>query len=46
MDDIKYKIMQYGYYDDQHNYNVVLNVDYLKKLFEADNILLEEQGHK
>lgn len=39
-------ILQYSFYDEQHKLNVVINTDYLKDLFEADNILLEEIGHR
>lgn len=43
---LKELILQYSFYDEQHKLNVVINTDYLKNLFEADNILLEEIGHR
>ncbi len=43
---LKELILQYSFYDEQHKLNVVINTDYLKDLFEADNILLEEIGHR
>lgn len=39
----KYDILEYGYYDENHNYIAKLNTDKLKELFEADEIILEEQ---
>lgn len=42
----KSDIFQYTFYDDNHKLNVVLNVDYIKKLFSADNVLLEDNEHK
>ena len=42
----KADLMQYGFYDDSHNYTIVLNQAYLKELFNADVILLEEYEHK
>lgn len=43
---LKELILQYSFYDEQHKLNVVINTDYLKDLFEADNILLEEISHR
>lgn len=43
---LKELILQYSFYDEQHKLNVVINTDYLKDLFEADNILLEEIGYR
>lgn len=43
---LKELILQYSFYDEQHKLNVVINTDYLKDLFEANNILLEEIGHR
>lgn len=43
---LKELILQYSFYDEQHKLNVVINTDYLKDLFKADNILLEEIGHR
>lgn len=42
----KSDIFQYTFYDDSHKLNVVLNVDYIKKLFGADIVLLEDNEHK
>lgn len=39
-------ILDYSFYDDQHKLNVVINKEYLKKLFNADIILLDEKTHK
>lgn len=43
---LKELILQYSFYHEQHKLNVVINTDYLKDLFEADNILLEEISHR
>lgn len=42
----KNKIFNYTFYDDSHKKCVVLNTEFLKQLFEADVILLEEKEHK
>lgn len=42
----KEDIFNYTFYDESHKLCVVLNTDYLKKLFDADIILLEEIEHK
>ena len=42
----KKDLFQYTFYDANHKLNVVLNVDYIKKLFNADIVLLEETEHK
>ena len=42
----KDEILQYGFYDEQQKYNIVLNVEKLKEIFSADNILLDEKEHK
>lgn len=39
-------ILQYSYYDDQHNLSVVLDVDKIKQLFNADIIKLYEAEHR
>lgn len=48
MDEEKLKelLLQYSFYDDQHKLNIVLNENYLKQLFKADIILLDEKQHK
>lgn len=43
---LKKLLLQYSFYDDQHKLNIVLNKNYLKELFEADIILLDETQHK
>lgn len=40
-EDLK-KLVNYSFYDEQNQYCVVLNEQYLKKLFKADIILLNE----
>lgn len=46
MENIKKEdIRQYSFYDETKQLCVVLNKDFLKKIFQADNILLEEKGH-
>lgn len=40
------KIMSYGFMDDNKNYTVVLNEEKLKEIFNADVILLKEEGHR
>lgn len=42
----KKDLFQYTFYDNNHSLNVVLNVEYIKKLFNADIVLLEETEHK
>lgn len=42
----KKDIFNYTFYDDNKKLCVVLNQEYLKQLFEADIILLEETEHK
>lgn len=42
----KEKLFQYTFYDNNRELNVVLDVEYLKKIFNADNILLNEKEHK
>lgn len=42
----KEKLFQYTFYDSNNELNVVLNVEYLKQIFNADNILLYENEHK
>lgn len=42
----KKDIFNYTFYDDDKRLCVVLNQDYLKQLFEADIIMLEETEHK
>ena len=42
----KSDLLEYTFCDDQQKLNVVLNVEYLKKLFNADIILLEETEHR
>ena len=42
----KEDLFHYTFYDSNHSLNVVLNVDYIKKLFNADNVLLEETEHR
>lgn len=37
------ELMSYGFYDESGKYNVVLNKEKLKKLLNADIILLEER---
>lgn len=39
---IKEKLLQYGFYDDNHKYTVILNENYLKQLFEADVVAFKE----
>ena len=36
-------ILQYSYYDEQHNFNVILDVDKIKHIFNADIIKLYEE---
>lgn len=44
--DIK-DILEYGYYDDNKHYVIVLDTDKLKQLFNADEIKLSpEKEHK
>ena len=42
----KSKLFNYTFYDDDKRLCVVLNTEFLKQLFEADVILLEEKEHK
>ena len=42
----KSDLLDYSFFDDNHNLNVVVNEGLLKKLFEADIILLHEDEHK
>lgn len=42
----KSNLFNYTFYDDSHNLCVVLNTEYIKQLFEADIVLLEEREHK
>lgn len=39
----KCDILEYSYYDENHNYIVKLNKNKLKELFKADEIILEEK---
>lgn len=41
--EIKDKIFQYGFCDEQGNYVVVLNEEKLKEIFKADIVLLREE---
>lgn len=43
---IKQKLLEYSFYDEQHKLNVLINKNYIKELFGADIILLEETQHK
>lgn len=45
-EELRKLLLQYGFYDEQHKYNIVLNKRFLEELFECDNILLEETEHK
>ena len=42
----KVDLFQYTFCDNNGKLNVVLNVEYIKKLFDADIVLLEETEHK
>ena len=42
----KKDIFNYTFYNEDNKLCVVLNQEYLKKLFNADIVLLEEIGHK
>lgn len=42
----KVDLFQYTFFDNSGKLNVVLNVEYIKKLFDADIVLLEETEHK
>ena len=49
MEDIKVNksdILDYSYYDENNKLVTVLNVDFLKKLFNTDIISLCEIGHR
>ena len=37
-------LMSYGFYDESGKYNIVLNQERLKRMFNADIILLEERA--
>lgn len=39
---VKDYILNYGFYNENHQYVVVLDKEKLKKMFDADIILLEE----
>ena len=39
-------LLKYSFYDDDNKLNVVINEEFLKKLFNADTILLNEYEHK
>lgn len=42
----KSDLLEYSFYDDNHNLVTVVNEDLLKKVFNADIILLHEYEHK
>ena len=42
----KSKLFDYTFYDDDKRLCVVLNQEYIKQIFNADIVLLEEFGHK
>lgn len=42
----KSNLFQYTFYDEGHKLNVVLNEDYIKEIFEADIVLLDETEHR
>lgn len=42
----KLDLFNYTFYDDNQRLCVVLNKEYLKELFNADIIMLEETEHK
>ena len=39
-------LFQYTFHDDSGDLCVVLNVEYIKKLFNADVVLLDETEHR
>ena len=43
---LKSNILDYSFYDEQHNLIAVLNKQNLKQLLQVDEILLEEREHK
>ena len=45
-EELKEKLMEYSFYDEQHKLNVVLNINCLKQLFNADILLFDEKGHR
>ena len=42
----KESLLKYSFYDDDNRLNVVINEEFLKKLFNADTILLNEYEHR
>jgi hypothetical protein len=43
---LRNKVLDYSFYDEQHNLIAVLNKQNLKELLKVDEILLEEREHK
>lgn len=43
---LRNKVLDYSFYDEQHNLIAVLNKHNLKELLKVDEILLEEREHK
>lgn len=43
---IREKLLDYSFYDEQHNLIAVLNKQNLKELLQVDVIMLEEREHK